>query len=391
MVFIFLLSVIFAIRSESNDDSQIKVTILHTTDMHGWINGHLHEPELDADLGDLYNYIYWKKSRKDPNEIVLAFDTGDYTQGTGLSDATPVQGEFIFEQVKRIPYDGLCIGNHELRSNGCIDNIANNVAPFWRGKYLALNARHVDSSKQLGGKYFTIDLPNNVGKALVFGFLVSSCTHDTKSVLLTVSQSLKDPMFNQAFSTPNVSLIICLCHIDTPNPDVELIRKFMKSHKPNIPVVMLTGHSHLTRIETPTPDDYVMESGFYSNVIGNLQFHLSKSASKGRYFEPLVEMVDYTQSWVDMSKEALQQSAGFNSSSGWDTPMGSSIKAAIHKKVAELNLTRQIGCSPKHFSMFPKGFFFSSLYDFVLDTAFPKMFKKQQLDYVFSLPNLVFR
>ena len=35
----------------------ISVTLFHTTDIHGWINGHPHQPVLNADMGDFSNLI----------------------------------------------------------------------------------------------------------------------------------------------------------------------------------------------------------------------------------------------------------------------------------------------------------------------------------------------
>jgi hypothetical protein len=48
--------------------------------VHGWINGHKHNPELDADIADYYNFIRHMKENAGEDEIVIAVDSGDQTQ-----------------------------------------------------------------------------------------------------------------------------------------------------------------------------------------------------------------------------------------------------------------------------------------------------------------------
>jgi 2',3'-cyclic-nucleotide 2'-phosphodiesterase (5'-nucleotidase family) len=39
---------------------------------------------------------------------------GDLVEGTGLSDAAPVHGQYIFPIAQQISYDGITIGNHDI-------------------------------------------------------------------------------------------------------------------------------------------------------------------------------------------------------------------------------------------------------------------------------------
>jgi 2',3'-cyclic-nucleotide 2'-phosphodiesterase (5'-nucleotidase family) len=51
----------------------------------------------------------------------LLFDTGDLIEGTGLSDATPIHGQYIFDIIKNIStYNGLTMGNHGMKTNQII-------------------------------------------------------------------------------------------------------------------------------------------------------------------------------------------------------------------------------------------------------------------------------
>jgi hypothetical protein len=50
--------------------------------VHGWINGHKHVAELDADISEYYNLIKHleEKIKLAGDEILLVLDSGDITQ-----------------------------------------------------------------------------------------------------------------------------------------------------------------------------------------------------------------------------------------------------------------------------------------------------------------------
>ena len=74
-----------------------KFQIIHTTDIHGWLAGHPHQAELDADFGDFLSLIEHLHTQADANnDHFLLFDSGDLIEGTGLSDATDIHGYLIY-------------------------------------------------------------------------------------------------------------------------------------------------------------------------------------------------------------------------------------------------------------------------------------------------------
>lgn len=99
----------------------VDVTLIHLTDVHGWINGHPHEPELDTTFGDLKSLLTHMHSNLDEDDDLWVFDTGDLVEGTGLSDATKVHGQDIFPIMNQIDYDGATIGNHDVGHNATVD------------------------------------------------------------------------------------------------------------------------------------------------------------------------------------------------------------------------------------------------------------------------------
>lgn len=71
--------------------------LYHTTDVHGWIDGHPHLNGLNATFGVLESFFSHAsaQSRRSGCDFLL-FNTGDLVEGTGISDATPVHGQHVY-------------------------------------------------------------------------------------------------------------------------------------------------------------------------------------------------------------------------------------------------------------------------------------------------------
>ncbi|MCG4585859.1 metallophosphoesterase, partial [Anaerosalibacter bizertensis] len=108
---IFILS-IFSLNNktfaEENRMKKIgirKITILHTTDMHGRIL----EEDGGMGLGKLNTKIVQMK-KENPNTILL--DVGDAIQGSEI--AKDSKGESIIKLMNAMKYDVMAVGNHEF-------------------------------------------------------------------------------------------------------------------------------------------------------------------------------------------------------------------------------------------------------------------------------------
>ncbi|KAK6446472.1 hypothetical protein FP744_10002722 [Trichoderma asperellum] len=92
-----------------------QLNFLHTTDSHGWLEGHLKEQNYGADWGDFATFSRrMKQAARDMDVDMLLVDTGDLHDSNGLSDATKVDGTKSMPIFNEIEYDLLTIGNHEL-------------------------------------------------------------------------------------------------------------------------------------------------------------------------------------------------------------------------------------------------------------------------------------
>ncbi|KAK2944693.1 putative 5' nucleotidase family protein [Blattamonas nauphoetae] len=364
----------------------VTVTILHTTDIHGWIYGHRHQPNLNADAGDLYNFIYHRKKNKASNEIVLAFDTGDMIEGTGLSDYNGTRGIEIFNIMKDIPYDGLVNGNHDIKYDKSVDLIVKTFQPAHAGKYLAGQAVYVPTGKKLGNNFRTISLGEGNGKILVLGFTYNIANVQKKVKVTGVAAFLNQEWFGRAMASKDTRAIVVLCHINTDHTHIANIKKILRAKKPKTPIIFLTGHSHQERTQKLDTEAFAMESGRYFNKIGVMKFALPKTASATSNFAELTEfngglasgldMTTFNQKYLETNVALLQAEAGV-SAANWNTAVGSRIKSTIQTRLNAFGLLNKQGCSPKRYSNSATAADADSIYRLLVDTVFPKVGPKR--------------
>ena len=81
--------------------------------MHGWIDGHPHEPYLNADMGDwvsMLEHAFNQSRAVEDGEVTMLFDSGDFVDGTGLSNGSPIPGQYIFPVLQHVPFQGVSRG-----------------------------------------------------------------------------------------------------------------------------------------------------------------------------------------------------------------------------------------------------------------------------------------
>jgi 2',3'-cyclic-nucleotide 2'-phosphodiesterase (5'-nucleotidase family) len=88
-----------------------QINFLHTTDTHGWLEGHIKEQNYGADWGDFVSFTKLMKQKASRLGVdLLLVDTGDIHDGAGLSDATTPNGNISNVIFENIDYDLLTIG-----------------------------------------------------------------------------------------------------------------------------------------------------------------------------------------------------------------------------------------------------------------------------------------
>ena len=85
-----------------------QLNFLHTTDTHGWLEGHLKEQNYGADWGDFVSFTRHMKHKAGNLGVdLLLIDTGDLHDGNGLSDASKPNGALSNLIFENIDYDVL--------------------------------------------------------------------------------------------------------------------------------------------------------------------------------------------------------------------------------------------------------------------------------------------
>lgn len=94
----------------------VHVVLVHTTDVHGWFNGHAETPPGGGEgvvwggLPTLSSYIDVLREQHDDRVIVV--DSGDMYQGTLESNL--FEGAAVVRGYNRIGYSAVAVGNHEF-------------------------------------------------------------------------------------------------------------------------------------------------------------------------------------------------------------------------------------------------------------------------------------
>lgn len=348
-----------------------KFTIIHTNDIHGWIDAHPHIPELNLDLGDFHNFVAHMKEKVNEGESVFYFDSGDVTQGTGLSDAIYPYGMIIYEMMAEMPLDAMTIGNHDIYGNECIDNIADNVYPVFGGRLISSNVHYYKQDKKLADSYKVINVPK-FGNIVVFGFLYADTINANHSAVIPIAKAINESWFNEALSTEDIQMIVVIGHNDVSNAESDSFVKALQAVKPDVPLIFLGGHTHKEQ-HTYAESVVRIQSLAYFKLFGLVQFDVtpldsSTSSSVSSSAPSLSSVVSEKALTAVFSSASSVLVANLNtianlkisfynttlanvkslvniSDADWALPKGTAIKKSIAAYRLELGLDTVIGCT----------------------------------------------
>lgn len=378
-----------------------KYLVVHLTDVHGWINAHPHNKTLDADFGDFASLMEHLNHRCAREGVqLLLFDSGDIVEGTGISDATPIHGEYVFPIIEMIQnYTALTMGNHDIGHSSTVGLLRRSMIPNFNTqagesatRYLTANsfakwplvgdreegaAGEVDSQFEETplGEQYTVRTGAYGQKFLVLGFMFNFTWEASVTDVEYVSQSVNDPWFAEAMAAGNdADIIFVPMHIDPQSvPEMNEIYEAIRSYHPDKPIAMLAGHRHRMYWKTLDPNAFVIESGKYFEEIGLIEFSID---SNGHF-------KDLSYDWLPTSVSNFAQIAGVPQSD-FLTPLGVKIKDMIKMYSQKLHLYDVLGCSEQFYS--PNAHYYArdSLYGLYINQIIP--------DSVFnaSLPNVQF-
>lgn len=268
-----------------------QINFLHTTDTHGWLEGHIKERNYGADWGDFVSFARRMKNKACQLGVdLLLVDTGDLHDGTGLSDATAVDGAESMPIFDQIDYDLLTIGNHELYLSEVAYQMLDQYARKWGDRYVTSNVQILNRTsgqyQYVGAthRYFTTAQGLRI---LAFGLLFDFTGNSNASRVIKAEEMVQKAWFKDVLADSDaVDLFVLLGH----NPvrptnrqsTFQVVINAIRDVHPKKPVQIFGGHSHIRDFVVYDDASVGLESGRYCETLGWASM-TGFNASKSRY------------------------------------------------------------------------------------------------------------
>ena len=221
--------------------NQVKLTILHTNDVHSRIDPYPNDGRTNAGLGGMARRATMVNQVRNQERNVLLLDSGDIWQGTPYFNI--FDGELEYKLMSQMAYDAATLGNHDFDNGleGLQRQLPNAAFPF-------LTANYDFSQTILKDKFKPYKVFEKEGiKIGVFGLGIELLgLVDQKNFGRTVYQ---DPVqratetVKQLKETEKCDFIICLSHLGYSYTTAKIDDRKLAQQVPQIDVI-LGGHSH---------------------------------------------------------------------------------------------------------------------------------------------------
>ncbi|KAG2169419.1 hypothetical protein VTO58DRAFT_101515 [Aureobasidium pullulans] len=364
-----------------------QLNVLHTTDTHGWLEGHIREQNYGADWGDYVSFVkQMRQKARDLDVDLLVVDTGDLHDGAGLSDATGVasyggvNGELsnpIFEQ---LDYDLLTIGNHELYVSEIAYETFNQFAKSYGERYLTSNVQIRNPStgelEYIGKKYRYFTTKKGL-RIMAFGVLFDFTGNSNASVITKAADMVKESWFLNAVNHKNVDAFLVIGHNPVSRKSssntLQTVYEAIRAIKPETPIQMFGGHTHIRDFAIYDDKSVGMESGRYCETLGFLSMSgIESSHYRGKVNpkgvpNPTMKAkklstasasasiasstgssnMTFFRRYLDWNRMTFEYHAEGSQTKASDTTKGLAVSENITATRKELNLTSVYGCAPQ--------------------------------------------
>ena len=227
----------------------VKITILHTNDVHSRIEPFpMSDPKWPGLGGVARRSALIEQIRKE-EEHVLLLDAGDIFQGTPYFNM--YGGELELKLMTEMKYDATTIGNHDFDNglDGLLKQLPNANFPF-------LCSNYDFNDTPISGKTIPYKVFNKGGiKIGVFGIGIELDGLVDKKLYGNTKYS--DPLVKAAAQTHHLKheekcdLIICLSHLGYSYKEKKVSDMILAQQSKNIDLI-IGGHTH-TLLEKPMP------------------------------------------------------------------------------------------------------------------------------------------
>ncbi|EHA25299.1 hypothetical protein CBS63078_6361 [Aspergillus niger] len=364
-----------------------ELNIIHTTDVHGWLEGHLNEVNYGADWGDLISFVTHMRNKADRLGVdLLVVDTGDIVTGNGLSDVSEPEGQVSNPIFRYLDYDLLTIGNNDLYNASVTERIQWDIADYYTERYLTSNVLVERDNKNIsiGEKYRYFTTKHGL-RIMAFGFTLQDFKAPRTVYVQGYENITNETWFEDAMKQP-VDLYLLIGHADIgqsckiktryrgdQNPLI-CMKDWFRQNKPEIPLQILGGHSHVRNFICYDSGSSGLESGRYSDTVGWLALSNVAPSDTWNGTKTLTDLpvptrtctpqnptssssmektVHLDRRYLDFNRQTFAYHAlgvtGPDVPVSFDTPTGQYVTKDIEGTRGEWNLTTELGCAPQSY------------------------------------------
>ncbi|KAK1589959.1 calcineurin-like phosphoesterase [Colletotrichum navitas] len=368
-----------------------QLNFLHTTDTHGWLEGHIREQNYGADWGDFVSFVKHMRQKADDLDVdLLVVDTGDLHDGAGLSDATGVSsyangtgvnGKLSNPIFENLNYDVLAIGNHELYVSAIAYETFNQFAKVYGDRYLTSNVQirnpQTGMLEYIGKQYRYFTTPKGL-RIMAFGVLFDFTGNSDASVITTAATMVTQPWFLNAVNyTEPIDLFLVVGHNPVrptqSSSTLKTVFNAIRAVRPDTPIQFFGGHTHIRDFAVYDDKSTALESGRYCETVGWLSMTGIKSSNyKGSLYpegvpHPAQKAINvasktassslssstgdsgitYFRRYLDWNTLTFEYHAVGSQAKAFNTTKGTSVSQNITATRKQLNLTTLYGCAPQ--------------------------------------------
>ncbi|KAF1350342.1 hypothetical protein EJ07DRAFT_139268 [Lizonia empirigonia] len=369
-----------------------QINFLHTTDTHGWLEGHIKEQNYGADWGDYVSFTRHMKQKANKLGVdLLLVDTGDLHDGAGLSDATSPNGLISNPIFENVDYDLLTIGNHELYVTEIAYETFSNFSKVYGDKYLTSNVQIKNPTtgefEYIGAqyRYFTTERGLRI---MAFGVLFDFTGNSNVSKVIKAADLVKEQWFLAAVNYEKpIDLFVLTGHnpvrFNVSSSSFDTVFGAIRGQRPDVPIQGFGGHTHIRDFAVWDNKATALESGRYCETLGWLAMSGIESTAKKvkknpkgvpnptRFAEPpkstgtvsasvlptstFPSNLRYARRYLDWNRQTFAYHAkGSQNFDAFGTPKGAAVSSQINSERAKLNLTSLYGCAPETYCQYCK-------------------------------------
>lgn len=277
IVSITLLALFFPLSLFATPPSDIRLTILHVNDTHGYILPYKEAGSGKNTMvgGAAYLARLIEDERSKNPEGTLLLSAGDMFQGTPISNF--FKGRPVIDVMNDLKFDAMAVGNHEFDWGF---DVFNRMLSSARFPFLSANMKSAKDQYFPGVKPYIIVHRKNVNIAVI-GVITPDLPYLSKpdSTGKITVQNPEDilPELIKKVKEEGAHVVMVLSHLGL-DADKELARRVSGIH------VIVGGHSH-TAMETPVTvgNTTIVQAGCYGLYLGVLELEIATGTNPVSY------------------------------------------------------------------------------------------------------------